>query len=88
MWGDGRIYVGAYKNDTKEGYGEFYWPDGRAFKGDWKNGKQHGPGIMYEKDGKQVKGFWKEGEIVNGDMLNSGTYLDNTMQFEKSSTRR
>lgn len=27
---DGRRYKGEYKNDKKEGYGEFKWPDGRV----------------------------------------------------------
>lgn len=32
---DGRKYVGAYVNDLKEGYGEFFWPDNKSYKGHW-----------------------------------------------------
>ena len=31
-WKDGRKYIGCYKLDKKDGYGEFYWPDGRIYK--------------------------------------------------------
>lgn len=26
-WPDGRIYIGDYLNDKKEGFGTFIWPD-------------------------------------------------------------
>jgi hypothetical protein len=28
-WPDGRIYIGEYKADKKEGHGKFIWPDKR-----------------------------------------------------------
>lgn len=88
MWGDGRIYVGSYKNDTKDGYGEFYWPDGRSFKGNWKNGKQNGEGIMYEQDGKLKKGLWKDGEYGGKDLFNSGIQSENISLAQNSCTTR
>ncbi len=30
---DGRVYKGAYVNDKKQGYGEYFWADGRSYLG-------------------------------------------------------
>lgn len=54
-----RVYfecLGAYINDKKEGYGEFFWPDGRVFKGQWLNGKQNGHGVMTDSTGRRQEG--------------------------------
>jgi len=37
-WPDGKVYIGEYIDDKKEGYGEFKWPDGKIYKGAWKDG--------------------------------------------------
>jgi len=39
VWRDGREYIGAYRDDKKEGKGTFTWPDGRKYVGDWHLGK-------------------------------------------------
>lgn len=31
-WPDGRMYIGEYKDDKKQGRGEFIWPDKRRYK--------------------------------------------------------
>lgn len=43
-WVDGRIYIGEYNNDKKQGFGMFKWPDGRIYEGFWVDGKQNGCG--------------------------------------------
>ena len=39
-WTDGRIYVGNYSGDKKNGHGVFYWADGGRYEGVWMDGKQ------------------------------------------------
>jgi hypothetical protein len=64
-WPDGRVYMGEYKNDKKDGYGEFEWADGRKYKGNWKNGKQHGEGEFFPSNGKNwKKGIWENGKRI------------------------
>lgn len=42
-WKIGRRYIGEYKNDLKEGYGEIYNTDGTlSYKGEWKNDLPNG----------------------------------------------
>eukprot|EP00762_Andalucia_godoyi_P007107 ANDGO_01892.mRNA.1 hypothetical protein len=44
----GDVYVGGWKNDTREGLGLYrYAEDGCMFIGDWKNGRKHGKGICW-----------------------------------------
>jgi hypothetical protein len=38
-WGDGRMFVGEYQDDRKNGDGMYLWADGRAYNGQWLNGK-------------------------------------------------
>ena len=38
-WGDGRIFMGQFKNDSKCGVGIYLWKDGRAYNGGWLDGK-------------------------------------------------
>lgn len=52
IWQDGKKYVGSYRDDLKEGYGELIWPDKKIYKGNWKNGLQHGEGAVYLADGQ------------------------------------
>ena len=58
-------YIGNYKNDKKEGYGEFIWNNGKKYRGNWKNGNQNGEGEFFfptEKIWK--KGIWKNGKRI------------------------
>ena len=68
VWGDGRIYIGSYKNDKKHGFGKYSWVDGRKYIGYWENGKQNGYGkyISMLENGKlniQI-GFWNKGKRI------------------------
>lgn len=38
VWSENKRYVGGYKHNLRDGYGEFYWPDGKIFKGKWVKG--------------------------------------------------
>lgn len=44
-WNDGKMYIGYYKQDKKDGFGIYYWvkPE-RAYIGFWRDGKQQGIG--------------------------------------------
>lgn len=64
MGPDGRHFKGEYKNDKKEGYGEYTWPDGRKYNGPWKNNKMHGIGHFIGADGKIRKGEWCDNKLV------------------------
>jgi len=43
--------VGEYKNNKKDGYGEFSWPTNGSYKGHWKEGKKHGKGVEINAEG-------------------------------------
>jgi hypothetical protein len=63
-WKDGKIYVGYYLNDKKEGFGIYYWPNlNRTYIGFWKDGKQDGIGKLINK-GKVKYGQWINGEKI------------------------
>ena len=61
MWTGGIKYHGQYKNDMKEGYGEYRWADGRSYKGWWKENKQHGLGVYHDpnKGDYEKFGLWE-----------------------------
>ena len=68
IWGDGRVYVGAYKNDKKHGFGKYSWADGRKYIGYWENGKQNGYGKYICKNDNNIItsqiGFWNKGKRI------------------------
>jgi hypothetical protein len=73
IWGDGREYIGYYKNDKKHGFGKYTWPDKRKYIGYWENGKQHGYGRYIMKNGSAQIGVWQKGkrtDWVSDDQLN------------------
>jgi len=68
IWGDGRIYIGSYKNDKKHGFGKYSWANGRKYIGFWENGKQNGYGKYISKNefGEFITqiGFWNKGKRI------------------------
>jgi hypothetical protein len=58
-------YTGSYKNDKKDGRGEFRWANGELFSGEWSQGKKHGVGMWISPEGDSYMGEWKRG-IVEG----------------------
>ena len=83
MWSDLKKYEGCYKDDKKEGYGEYTWPDGRIYKGYWKEGKQHGLAeyrtVQKTKQGEKVTnryGRWDNGRRVKWFTITQGLALN------------
>lgn len=52
------MYVGHYKNDERDGYGEMMWTDGSKYVGDWKNGIQNGYGKMIFPNNTVKEGYF------------------------------
>jgi hypothetical protein len=65
IWGDGREYVGGYKNGKKSGFGKYTWADGRRYTGYWDNGKQNGIGKYIMTGGTYQYGIWNRGKRVH-----------------------
>mmetsp|Transcript_25410 Transcript_25410/g.22559 ORF Transcript_25410/g.22559 Transcript_25410/m.22559 type:complete len:130 (-) Transcript_25410:12-401(-) len=57
------IYIGAFINDQKEGFGTIYWEDGETYEGDFVKNKIHGDGKLFLKNGRVVKGKWRKNKI-------------------------
>jgi hypothetical protein len=56
---NGNFYMGEWKNDFFDGFGEYTWSDGRIFKGCFKKDKMHGKGEVNWPDGKRFEGEYK-----------------------------
>ena len=50
------LYKGDFKNEKKEGTGEFTWINGEYYIGDWVDGHRHGSGIWTNKNGDSYNG--------------------------------
>ena len=59
--GNENIYEGEYKDDKKNGYGEFKWATGNTYKGNYLDDERHGFGTMAWIDGSQYEGEWVRG---------------------------
>jgi hypothetical protein len=60
---DQRTYIGQWKDNSMNGYGEFYWKDGKRYVGYYENDKKEGFGIYYwEHPHRAYIGFWKQGK--------------------------
>lgn len=59
-------YSGSFRDDKKEGKGEFRWANGEFYSGEWAAGKKHGVGLWTSPKGDSYMGEWKKG-IVEGD---------------------
>ena len=53
---NGNFYMGEWKNDFFDGFGEYTWSDGRIFKGYFKQDKMHGKGEVHWPDGRKFEG--------------------------------
>ena len=58
----GKIYIGEWKNDLRNGKGVETWKSGNRFVGDFINDKREGYGIYYFSDGGRYEGNWKNGK--------------------------
>jgi len=58
----GKIYIGEWKNDLRNGKGVETWNDGERFVGNFKNDKREGYGIYYHSNGDIYEGNYKNGK--------------------------
>ena len=66
---DGRIYVGQWRDDKRNGQGTLTWPNGDKYVGQFNEGLRNGQGTLTLTDGRQYVGQWKDAKF-NG----QGTY--------------
>ena len=52
-WFSGMQYIGQYRHDRRNGFGELVWPDGSRYEGGFKDDLREGKGIHY----------WDTGEV-------------------------
>ena len=58
-------YFGEWRNDERDGYGEWDYRDGRKCKGDWKKGNMHGIVEEYNPISQEwVKSFYENDKKV------------------------
>jgi len=69
---DGSIYEGEWKNDKREGYGEYTWQKEWNFtynynyKGHWKNDLQDSTGVLYLNGYVYEIGFFRNDDLFTG----------------------
>jgi hypothetical protein len=61
---DGRRYEGNFKNNKKDGKGEFTWPNGSKYIGEWNNNVQNGQGKYIKEYGIIAEGIWDYGKLM------------------------
>lgn len=60
------IYVGAWKDNVKEGHGVEYFPESNdSYDGEFKAGKRDGDAVYYWENGDRYEGKW-ENDVRNG----------------------
>ena len=50
-WKNGDVYDGEWKNDCRDGKGNFKWANGNIYKGDWIDNKKNGKGCYTKING-------------------------------------
>ena len=67
-WGDGREYVGEWKESRINGEGVYSWPDGRVYEGGFRNDLKEGHGVLswYVESGRVIIGAMEGGIVENG----------------------
>ena len=53
------VYVGAFKNNKREGQGRYDRWDGAVYEGEWKKGRREGNGSALYVNGEKYQGRWK-----------------------------
>ena len=51
------LYIGEYKYNVRNGYGQYFWKDGRTYDGHYWNDMKHGHGIFRYPNGESYVGF-------------------------------
>ena len=66
-WNDGKLFLGEYKNNQKEGYGIYKFRSGQLYMGNWKEGKAHGLGTIQSYENNNIitrHGKWENGHQI------------------------
>ena len=61
------VYVGAFVNGIKQGYGEMYYANGAMYAGHWSSDAFYGMGTLIEENGKKKSGMWLKDRFVEQD---------------------
>ncbi|GAB6024905.1 agglutinin-like protein 2, variant 2 [Chamberlinius hualienensis] len=62
-WGDGRQYVGQFKQNNQDGFGTYIVESSNGqtiYRGSWKNGKLNGLGSVKYPNGDTYEGYFKD----------------------------
>ncbi len=64
IYSDGDIYVGAFNEGRRHGFGMYYFLEknqfvGDRYVGDYLDGMYHGQGTYIKLDGREIRGTWK-----------------------------
>jgi len=80
-------YIGALRNDQRNGWGIHCYKNGDRHEGYWKNDRREGLGIFLSGDGNKVVGFFREGEpkgLVVLRMIDGHCFIANWKRKEKT----
>ena len=70
-------YFGEWRNDERDGYGEWDYRDGRKCKGDWKKGNMHGIVEEFNPISQEwVKSFYENDKKVINKVENEDSGKD------------
>ncbi|WP_298512767.1 glycosyltransferase family 39 protein [uncultured Kordia sp.] len=78
-------YWGDWKDEKRNGFGNYLWKDGQKYSGQWKNDVRHGKGTVYFNNGESLEGSWENGKLngkavkrdANGVIIEKSMYKDN-----------
>ena len=50
IWASGQSYEGEYKNNKRNGFGQYSDTDGRIYFGEWRQGRRDGIGYIIQSN--------------------------------------
>ena len=59
-WATGRVYIGDWASDLKEGVGILTFKGGNEYSGEFRNDRRQGYGYYQWADNRKFKGWWHE----------------------------
>ena len=67
------VYIGAFVNGHKQGYGEMFYVNGAMYVGYWSSDSFFGKGTLIDENGKEKSGVWhKEGLMTSEGQIHGG----------------
>ena len=79
VWANGNKYVGAFKDDVRNGQGTYTWEDGNKYVGNYKDDKRTGQGTFTFASGAKWVGAWENSKL-NGHAITY--YADGSINKE------